>query len=210
MTRSPSFSPAAAVRAWPNSPTGAPSRRCRSGGKFRIIDFALSNCVNSGIRRIGICTQYKAHSLIRHVQRCWSFLDGRFGEFVELLPAQQRITADWYQGTADALYQNIDLLRRHGRKYVLILAGDHVYKMDYTRMLADHATSGAVMSVACIEAPLSDANQFGVMTVDANWRISAFDEKPAQPAAMPDQASADMLAWPHPTFWRLSLYACYP
>ena len=155
------------------------------GGKFRIIDFALSNCVNSGIRRIGVCTQYKAQSLIRHLQRGWSFLEGRFDEFVELLPAQQRVTADWYRGTADAVYQNIDILRRHRRKYVLILAGDHVYKMDYTRMLADHVASGAVMTVACIEVPLADASQFGVMTVDADRRIRAFDEKPAQPAAMP-------------------------
>jgi len=155
------------------------------GGKFRIIDFALSNCVNSGIRRVGVCTQYKAQSLIRHLQRGWSFLDGRFDEFVELLPAQQRVTADWYRGTADAVYQNIDILRRHRRKYVLVLAGDHVYKMDYARMLADHVLSGAVMTVACVEAPLADASQFGVMTVDADWRISAFDEKPARPAPMP-------------------------
>ncbi len=165
------------------------------GGKFRIIDFALSNCVNSGIRRIGICTQYKAQSLIRHVQRGWSFLDGRLDEFVELLPAQQRITADWYRGTADAVYQNIDILRRHRRKYVLILAGDHVYKMNYARMLADHVASGAVMTVACVETPLADAHQFGVMTVDANGRISAFDEKPQHPAAMPghaDRALASM------------------
>jgi glucose-1-phosphate adenylyltransferase len=160
------------------------------GGKFRIIDFALSNCVNSGIRRIGVCTQYKAQSLIRHLQRGWSFLEGRFDEFVELLPAQQRVTADWYRGTADAVYQNIDILRRHRRKYVLILAGDHVYKMDYTRMLADHVASGAVMTVACIEVPLADASQFGVMTVDADRRISAFDEKPAQPAAMPGRPDA--------------------
>jgi len=165
------------------------------GGKFRIIDFALSNCVNSGIRRVGICTQYKAQSLIRHVQRGWSFLDGRFGEFVELLPAQQRITADWYRGTADAVYQNIDILRRHERKYVLILAGDHVYKMDYARMLADHVASRAVMTIACIEAPLADARQFGVMTVDASSRIAAFEEKPARPAPMPgrpDRALASM------------------
>ncbi len=155
------------------------------GGKFRIIDFTLSNCVNSGIRRIGVCTQYKAQSLIRHLQRGWSFLEGRFEEFVELLPAQQRVTADWYRGTADAVYQNIDILRRHKRKYVLVLAGDHVYKMDYTRMLADHVVSGAAMTVACVEAPLADANQFGVMTVDANWRVSAFEEKPARPAPMP-------------------------
>jgi glucose-1-phosphate adenylyltransferase len=165
------------------------------GGKFRIIDFALSNCVNSGIRRIGICTQYKAQSLIRHVQRGWSFLDGRLGEFVELLPAQQRVTADWYRGTADAVYQNIDILRRHERKYVLVLAGDHVYKMDYARMLADHVTSRAVMTIACIEAPLADASEFGVMTVDANRRITTFEEKPARPAPMPgrqDRALASM------------------
>jgi glucose-1-phosphate adenylyltransferase len=155
------------------------------GGKFRIIDFTLSNCINSGIRRVGVCTQYKAQSLVRHLQRGWSFLDGRFDEFVELLPAQQRVTADWYRGTADAVYQNIDILRRHRRKYVLVLAGDHVYKMDYTRMLADHAASGAVMTVACVEVPLADADQFGVMAVDADWHISAFDEKPAQPAPMP-------------------------
>ena len=157
------------------------------GGKFRIIDFTLSNCVNSGVRRIGICTQYKAQSLIRHVQSGWSFLDGRFGEFIELLPAQQRITADWYRGTADALYQNIDILRRHERKYVLVLAGDHVYKMDYERMLADHVASQAVMSIACIEVPLADAKQLGVMAVDADWRITAFHEKPAQPSPMPGQ-----------------------
>src|SRR6266542_3337591 len=103
------------------------------GGKFRIIDFSLSNCVNSGVRRIGICTQYKAQSLIRHVQRGWSFLDGRFREFVELLPAQQRVTVDWYKGTADAVYQNLDILRRYAPEYVLILAGDHIYKMDYAQ-----------------------------------------------------------------------------
>jgi glucose-1-phosphate adenylyltransferase len=164
------------------------------GGKFRIIDFALSNCVNSGIRRIGVCTQYKAQSLIRHLQRGWSFLDGRFDEFVELLPAQQRVTADWYRGTADAVFQNIDILRRHRRKYVLVLAGDHVYKMDYTRMLADHVVSGAVMTVACVEAPLADANQFGVMSVDGNWRVSAFDEKPARPAPMPGHADRALVS----------------
>jgi glucose-1-phosphate adenylyltransferase len=165
------------------------------GGKYRIIDFALSNCVNSGIRRIGICTQYKAQSLIRHVERAWSFLDGRLGEFVELLPAQQRITADWYRGTADAVYQNIDILRRHEKRYVLVLAGDHVYKMDYGRMLADHVSSQAVMTIACVEAPLADASQFGVMMVDANRSVTAFEEKPARPAPMPghpDRALASM------------------
>ncbi len=118
-------------------------------GKFRIIDFSLSNCVNSGIRRIGIATQYKAQSLIRHVQRGWSFLDGRFNEFVELLPAQQRLSTHWYKGTADAVRQNLDILRQQAPEYVLILAGDHVYKMDYARMLLDHAASQADMTVGC-------------------------------------------------------------
>jgi glucose-1-phosphate adenylyltransferase len=165
------------------------------GGKFRIIDFALSNCVNSGIRRIGICTQYKAQSLIRHVQRGWSFLDGRFDEFVELLPAQQRITASWYQGTADAVYQNIDILRRYDPEYVLILAGDHVYKMDYGKMLADHASKSAQMTVACVEMPVKDASAFGVMEIDPSGRIVGFQEKPAHPAPIPgrpDTALASM------------------
>jgi glucose-1-phosphate adenylyltransferase len=156
-------------------------------GKFRIIDFTLSNCVNSGIRRIGICTQYKAQSLIRHVQHGWSFLDGRMGEFVELLPAQQRITASWYQGTADAVYQNLDTLRRHAPDYVLILAGDHVYKMDYGKMLADHVSKSAKMTAACIEMPISEGSTYGVMQVQADGRIVGFEEKPAQPAAIPGQ-----------------------
>jgi glucose-1-phosphate adenylyltransferase len=155
------------------------------GGKFRIIDFTLSNCVNSGIRRIGICTQYKAQSLIRHVQRGWSFLDGRFDEFVELLPAQQRIAVDWYRGTADAVYQNLDILRRHAPDYVLILAGDHVYKMDYGKMLAEHFWRRARMSIACVEVPVADARSLGVMQVDNSWRITGFQEKPASPASMP-------------------------
>jgi glucose-1-phosphate adenylyltransferase len=157
------------------------------GGKFRIIDFTLSNCVNSGIRRIGICTQYKAQSLIRHVQHGWSFLDGRMGEFVELLPAQQRITTNWYQGTADAVYQNLDILSRHTPDYVLILAGDHVYKMDYGKMLAYHVSKSAQMTAACIEMPIRDASTFGVMQIEANGRIVGFEEKPAQPAAIPGQ-----------------------
>jgi glucose-1-phosphate adenylyltransferase len=165
------------------------------GGKFRIIDFALSNCVNSGIRRIGICTQYKAQSLIRHVQRGWSFLDGRFDEFVELLPAQQRITADWYRGTADAVYQNIDILCRHDPEYVLVLAGDHVYRMDYGKMLADHVSKSAEMTVACVEVPVEDATGLGVMQIDPDGRIVGFQEKPAHPAAIPgrpDTALASM------------------
>jgi glucose-1-phosphate adenylyltransferase len=157
------------------------------GGKFRIIDFTLSNCVNSGIRRIGICTQYKAQSLIRHVQRGWSFLDGRFDEFVELLPAQQRIAADWYRGTADAVYQNLDILVRHEPDHVLILAGDHVYKMDYGKMLAEHVSRSADMSIACVEVPVGDASGLGVVQVDTEARVIGFQEKPAHPAPMPGQ-----------------------
>jgi glucose-1-phosphate adenylyltransferase len=156
-------------------------------GKFRIIDFTLSNCVNSGIRRIGICTQYKAQSLIRHVQRGWSIFDGRFNEFVELLPAQQRVTTHWYAGTADAVYQNIDILRTQEPRFVLVLAGDHVYKMDYSKMLAEHAARNADMTIACLEVPVADARPFGVMQVDADSRIVGFQEKPAHPQPLPDR-----------------------
>ena len=138
-------------------------------GKFRIIDFTLSNCVNSGIRRIGVATQYKAHSLIRHIQRGWSFLDGRFDEFIQLLPAQQQIDeTQWYQGTADAVYQNLNFIHRCNPEYVLVVAGDHIYKMDYGRMLAAHVRQGADMTVACIDVPLADAREFGVLAVDVN------------------------------------------
>jgi glucose-1-phosphate adenylyltransferase len=160
------------------------------GGKFRIIDFTLSNCVNSGIRRMGICTQYKAQSLIRHVQRGWSFLDGRFNDFIELLPAQQRVTAEWYKGTADAVYQNLDLLRRHAPTYVLVLAGDHVYKMNYAQMLVDHVARKADMTVGCIEVPLADASALGVMNVDDTGRVTGFQEKPAQPQPSPGRSDA--------------------
>ncbi|MGE5090443.1 MAG: glucose-1-phosphate adenylyltransferase [Candidatus Levyibacteriota bacterium] len=155
------------------------------GGKFRIIDFPLSNCVNSGIRRIGICTQYKAQSLIRHVQRGWSFLDGRFHEFIELLPAQQRIEPMWYRGTADAVYQNLDILRRHSPDYVLVLAGDHVYKMDYRRMLDDHVERRAQMTVGCVEVSADEARSLGVMGIDGERRIVEFQEKPDDPACIP-------------------------
>jgi len=157
------------------------------GGKFRFIDFPLSNCVNSGIRRIGVCTQYKAQSLIRHVQRGWSFLDGRFQEFVELLPAQQNVSADWYKGTADAIFQNIYLLRRHAPELVLVLAGDHIYKMDYNQMLHDHVDKGADMTIACMEVPLAEARGFGVMAVDDKMQVRAFQEKPENPACMPNR-----------------------
>ncbi len=154
-------------------------------GKFRIIDFPLSNCVNSGIRRIGVCTQYKAQSLIRHVQRGWSFLDGRFHEFVELLPAQQNISSDWYKGTADAVYQNLSLLREHAPELVLVLAADHVYKMDYNRLLHDHVAKYADITVACVEVPVEEARAFGVMAVDEEMRVTAFHEKPDHPACIP-------------------------
>jgi len=155
------------------------------GGKFRIIDFPLSNCVNSGIRRIGVATQYKAQSLIQHIQRGWSFLDGRMKEFVDILPAQQRIVDTWYKGTADAVYQNLDILRDYDPKYMLILAGDHIYKMDYGRMLAYHVAKSADLTVGCIEVPIDDARAFGVMSVDADERIVAFHEKPQSPTPMP-------------------------
>jgi glucose-1-phosphate adenylyltransferase len=165
------------------------------GGKFRIIDFPLSNCVNSGIRRVGILTQYKAHSLIRHVQQGWGFMRGALGEFVELLPASQRNERGWYAGTADAVYQNIDILRNHGAEYVLILAGDHIYKMDYGDMLAEHVAQNADMTIGCIEVPIDEAKALGVMSVDVNRRIVAFDEKPENPTPMPgrdDVALASM------------------
>jgi len=155
------------------------------GGKFRIIDFSLSNCVNSGIRRIGVITQYKSHSLILHIQRGWGHLRGQFGEFIELLPAQQRIEASWYAGTADSIYQNLDIIRSHSPKYVLILAGDHIYKMDYGEMLAKHVENKADVTVGCIEVPLEQASAFGVMEVESDFRICGFDEKPESPKAMP-------------------------
>ncbi len=165
------------------------------GGKFRIIDFALSNCVNSGVRRIGICTQYKAQSLIRHVQRGWSFFDSRFREFVELLPAQQRVTMDWYRGTADAVFQNLDILRRHAPEYVLILAADHIYKMDYARLLAEHVARRAEVSIACVDVPIESATEFGVMALDDEARVVGFQEKPERPKPAPgrqDVALASM------------------
>jgi len=157
------------------------------GGKFRIVDFPLSNCVNSGIRRIGVLTQYKAHSLILHIQKGWGSLRGEFGEFVELWPAQQRIAAaDWYAGTADAVYQNLDIIRSHNPEYVLVLAGDHVYKMDYGAMVAEHVRVSADMTVGCIEVGLEYAKQFGIMSVDAENRIRSFQEKPAAPEPIPE------------------------
>ena len=156
------------------------------GGKFRLIDFPLSNCINSGIRRIGVLTQYKAHSLIQHVQRGWGFLRGEFGEFVELVPAQQRLDQPlWYAGTADAVYQNIDILKAHNPSYVLVLAGDHVYKMDYGTMVARHVESGADMTVGCVEMHPDRAKAFGVMSADRDGYVFKFTEKPENPEPMP-------------------------
>jgi glucose-1-phosphate adenylyltransferase len=165
------------------------------GGKFRIIDFVLSNCVNSGIRRIGVATQYKSHSLIQHIQRGWSFLNGQFGEFIDVLPAQQRIEEMWYRGTADAVFQNLDIMRDTNPEYVLILAGDHVYKMDYGKLLAFHVEKQADMTVACIEVPIKDASGFGVMGVNNESRVVNFNEKPDHPTPIPgnpDMALASM------------------
>ena len=156
------------------------------GGKFRIIDFPLSNCINSGIRRIGIATQYKSHSLIRHVNRGWGHFKKELGESIEILPASQQTGDGWYLGTADAVFQNIDIIRHELPKYVMILSGDHVYRMDYGPLLAKHVANGADMTVCCIEVPIEEAaGAFGVMTVDEQSRVCRFDEKPAEPSQVP-------------------------
>lgn len=164
-------------------------------GKLKIIDFTLSNCVNSGIRRIAVLTQYKAQSLIRHVERGWGFLAADLGEYVDVAPAQQQLGETWYAGTADAVLQNLNLLREADADYVLVLAGDHVYKMDYSVMLAEHAASGADVTVACVDVPRAEAVNFGVMAIDAEARVLDFQEKPAQPVCLPgrdDRALASM------------------
>ena len=156
------------------------------GGKYRIIDFPLSNCINSGIRRIAVLTQYKAHSLIRHLVHGWSWFRASKREFVEILPASQRVGGEWYRGTADAVYQNLDIIRTHAPKHVLILSGDHIYKMDYGPFLALHDEKQADMTVSCVEVPIEEAaGQFGVMTVDKDGRVISFDEKPEHPNPIP-------------------------
>ncbi|HOZ62786.1 MAG TPA: glucose-1-phosphate adenylyltransferase [Burkholderiaceae bacterium] len=164
------------------------------GGKFRIIDFALSNCLNSGIRRIGVITQYKSHSLLRHLQRGWAFLKSEMNEFVDLLPAQQRTDEEsWYRGTADAVYQNQDILASYRSvDYVVVLAGDHIYKMNYAIMLADHVAKGRDCTVGCIAVPRKEASAFGVMAVDDKYMITEFVEKPADPPAMPGHADMSL------------------
>lgn len=156
------------------------------GGKFRIIDFALSNCLNSGIRRIGVITQYQSHTLVQHIQRGWSFFSEEMNEFVDLLPAQQRVHGEnWYRGTADAVTQNLDIIRRYNAEYIVILAGDHIYKQDYSHMLIDHVEKGARCTVACLPVPVAEATAFGVMHVDGDDKIIDFVEKPANPPTMP-------------------------
>ncbi len=158
-----------------------------------IIDFALSNCLNSGIRRIGVITQYQSHTLVQHIQRGWSLFSEEMNEFVDLLPAQQRMKGEnWYRGTADAVTQNLDIIRRYKAEYVVILAGDHIYKQDYSRMLIDHVEKGARCTVACMPVPIKEATAFGVMAVDESDKIIDFVEKPANPPAMPGDASKSL------------------
>lgn len=156
------------------------------GGVSRIIDFALSNAINSGIRRIGVATQYKAHSLIRHMQRAWNFMRPERNESFDILPASQRISEmHWYEGTADAVFQNIDIIESHAPKYMVILAGDHIYKMDYELMLQQHVQTGADVTIGCLVVPCEEAKGFGVMAVDANSVITDFVEKPEIPPSIP-------------------------
>lgn len=158
------------------------------GGKFRIIDFPLSNCINSGIRRIGVIMQYKSHSLIRHLVRGWGHFKKELGESVEILPASQRFSENWYEGTADAVFQNIDIIREELPKYVMILSGDHIYRMDYGDLLARHVETGAKMTVCCMKVPVEEAaGAFGVMSVDEELRITGFAEKPASPDPLPGE-----------------------
>lgn len=157
------------------------------GGKFRIIDFPLSNCINSGIRNVGVITQYKSHSLIRHLVRGWGHFKKELGESIEILPASQRYSDNWYEGTADAVFQNIDIIRNELPKYVMILSGDHIYRMDYGAMIAAHAESGAQMTVSCMPVSVDEAaNAFGVLSVDKDMRILGFEEKPEHPSPLPD------------------------
>jgi glucose-1-phosphate adenylyltransferase len=171
---------------------GLTEHRCKPatpfGGKFRIVDFVLSNCVNSGIRKICLLTQYKGQSLIQHVQRGWSYLRGEFGEFIDVVPAQQQTGKHWYLGTADCVYQNLDYVRLHHPKHVLVLAGDHIYKMDYGPMIAYHVEKGADITVGVVEVPLEDAREFGVLSVTEWQRVTKFMEKPKQPEPVPGRS----------------------
>jgi len=178
------------------------------GGKFRIVDFTLSNCLNSGIRRIGVITQYKSHSLLRHLQRGWAFLKSEMNEFVDLLPAQQRVDEEsWYRGTADAVFQNHDILESYRAEYFVVLAGDHIYKMNYALMLADHVAKGRECTVGCIAVPRGEASAFGVMAVDGDGLITDFVEKPADPPAMPGDPTQSLASMGVYVFNAKYLYA---
>lgn len=161
-------------------------------GKYKIIDFPLSNCINSGIRKMAVLTQYRSHTLNQHVQRGWNFLRSDFNEFIELWPAQQQTGEEWYRGTADAVFQNLKMIKELDSEYVLILAGDHVYKQDYSKMLQEHIDSDADVSVACIEVPVAEADQFGVMHIDDEDNIIAFEEKPKKPPTMPGKPDVSL------------------
>ena len=176
------------------------------GGKFRIIDFPLSNCINSGIRRIGVLTQYKAHSLIRHIVRGWAHFKPELGEFIDVLPASQRTSDAWYAGTADSIYQNLDIIDVYNPRYVLILAGDHVYKMDYGQMIAAHVHSGAAMTVGCIEVPVDEARELGVMAVDQDMKVTGFAEKPENPEPIPGRPEEALASMGIYVFDRESLF----
>src|SRR5215468_8720175 len=165
------------------------------GGPYRIIDFALSNCINSGLRRIFIATQYKSLSLNRHIRMGWSIVSEELGEFVEILPPQKRVGEQWYQGTADAVYQNLYSIMRENPRHLIVLSGDHVYKMDYARMLRSHEERGAAVTLAAIEVPLPEATRFGIIAVDENERVTGFEEKPKDATSIPgspDLALASM------------------
>ena len=166
------------------------------GGPYRIIDFALSNCINSGLRRIFIATQYKSLSLNRHIRMGWSVVSEELGEFIEILPPQKRIGEQWYQGTADAVYQNLYSIIRENPRFLIILSGDHVYKMDYSRMLRFHQERGAAATLAAIEEPVADASRFGIVAINEDERITGFQEKPAKPIPIPNSNESASKAVP--------------
>src|SRR5689334_3671177 len=165
------------------------------GGKTRIIDFALSNALNSGIRRLGVATQYKAHSLIRHLQRGWNFLRPERNESFDILPASQRVSEElWYSGTADAVYQNLDIIASYDPHHIVVLAGDHIYKMDYEPMLQQHVALRADVTVGCLEVPRAEASMFGVMAIDDQDVVQSFLEKPQDPPGMPDKPDTALVS----------------
>lgn len=159
------------------------------GGQYRIIDFVLSNCINSGLRKILVLTQYKAASLDRHINTGWRFLTRDLGEYIDIIPPQQRIDEQWYQGTADAIYQNIYSIEQESPEYVLILGGDHIYKMNYREMLAFHVENDADLTIACLTVPVSEATRFGVLQVDSSYQVTGFQEKPKEPKPLPDDST---------------------